>query len=232
MDQEKIGAIIKEIRLKNNLTQLEFANKYGVTYQAVSKWENGKNMPDIALMKQICTDFNINIEDVLNGKITKNKKNNHFKIIIISIIITIILTSIITVLFFKQDNTFSFKTLEASCEQFTLSGSIAYNKSKTSLYIDNLKYHGEEDNTLYKNIECILYENDDGKITEIAKYEYQGNELIKLEDFVSNINFKIDSYDRTCKRYSKNSLYLIINASESDTKTTSYKVPLTIYDCK
>lgn len=45
MDQEKIGKLIKEIRQKNNLTQKQFADKYGITYQAVSKWENGKNMP-------------------------------------------------------------------------------------------------------------------------------------------------------------------------------------------
>ncbi len=41
MDQELIGKFIKEIRKKNNLTQQEFATKYKVTYQAVSKWENG-----------------------------------------------------------------------------------------------------------------------------------------------------------------------------------------------
>ena len=38
MDQEKISNVIKKIRIKNNMTQKEFANKYNVTYQAVSKW--------------------------------------------------------------------------------------------------------------------------------------------------------------------------------------------------
>ena len=57
MNQEKIGNLIKEIRKKNNLTQAEFAERYGVTYQAVSKWENGKNIPDIMLLKQISEDF-------------------------------------------------------------------------------------------------------------------------------------------------------------------------------
>ena len=83
MDQEKIGKFIKEIRIKNNLTQKDLAEKYGVTYQAVSKWENGKNIPDIALLKQMSQDFNINIEDILNGTYTKKKKNNHKKIIFI-----------------------------------------------------------------------------------------------------------------------------------------------------
>ena len=49
MNQEKVGKFIKKLRIDNNLTQAEFADKLGVTYQAVSKWENGKNVPDIAL---------------------------------------------------------------------------------------------------------------------------------------------------------------------------------------
>ena len=61
MEQDKIGKIIKDIRIKNNLSQKEFANKYGVTYQAVSKWENGKNIPDISILKQICNDYNLDL---------------------------------------------------------------------------------------------------------------------------------------------------------------------------
>ena len=54
----------------------DIAEKYGVTYQAVSKWENGKNIPDISLLKQICDDYNININDLLEGK---NSENNQSK---------------------------------------------------------------------------------------------------------------------------------------------------------
>ena len=56
MDQEKIGKFIKEIRKKENLSQQKFAEKYGVTYQAVSKWENGKNIPDLSILKQMCME--------------------------------------------------------------------------------------------------------------------------------------------------------------------------------
>ena len=59
MDQEKIGNIIKELRKKNNLTQQNLADQLGVTYQAVSKWENGKNIPDIAILKEISKLYNI-----------------------------------------------------------------------------------------------------------------------------------------------------------------------------
>ena len=69
MNQEKISQLIKKIRTDNNLTQSQFANKYNVTYQAVSKWENGKNLPDITLLTQICRDFEIDINDFLEGNI-------------------------------------------------------------------------------------------------------------------------------------------------------------------
>ena len=53
MEQNKIAKLIKQIRKDNNLTQKQFADKYNVTYQAVSKWENGINLPDMYLLKQI-----------------------------------------------------------------------------------------------------------------------------------------------------------------------------------
>ena len=60
MDQEKIGKFIKEIRTKEKLSQQKFALKYGVTYQAVSKWENGKNIPDISILKEMCREYETN----------------------------------------------------------------------------------------------------------------------------------------------------------------------------
>lgn len=71
MDQEKFGKLIKEIRKKNNLTQKQFADKYNVTYQAVSKWENGLNMPDTSLIRQISKDFNISLDELFDGKYKK-----------------------------------------------------------------------------------------------------------------------------------------------------------------
>ena len=62
MNQEEIGNKIKQIRVDNNLTQREFADIFGVTYQAVSKWENGKNLPDISIMKLICDKYNYNLD--------------------------------------------------------------------------------------------------------------------------------------------------------------------------
>ena len=80
MNQEKVGELIKNLRKKANLTQSDFAEKYGVSYQAVSKWENGKNIPDIQLLKQICSDYKISLDSVLNGEEKKTKKKIHYSI--------------------------------------------------------------------------------------------------------------------------------------------------------
>ena len=75
MDPLKVSEFIKKVRKDNNLTQKKLADKYNVTYQAVSKWENGKNLPDVAIIKQMSKDFNISVDDILEGKITVNKQS-------------------------------------------------------------------------------------------------------------------------------------------------------------
>mgnify|MGYP003565364394 CR=1 FL=1 len=105
MDQKKIGFLIKKIRLDNNLTQKEFADKYNVTYQAVSKWENGKNMPDTVIIKQIASDFNIDLNDLLDGKINRKKKN----IIIYIIIFLMLILGIIFLIINSKNKDFEFK---------------------------------------------------------------------------------------------------------------------------
>ena len=159
MNPEKVGNFIKELRKKNNLTQNDLAQKYGVTYQAVSKWERGTNLPDISLLREMSKDFDISLEDFLDGEIKNNIKRPKY-IIIIPIIIGILIIIIIA-LILNKNNSFQFKTLSTSCSAFKLSGSIAYNSSKSSIYISNIDYCGGDDNTIYEKIECNLYEVND-----------------------------------------------------------------------
>ena len=69
MDQIKIGKFIAECRKKNNLTQMQLAEKLNITDRAVSKWENGKAMPDSSIMLELCSELNINVNDLLCGEI-------------------------------------------------------------------------------------------------------------------------------------------------------------------
>ena len=225
MDQNKIGNLIKELRKKDNLTQEKFAEKYGVTYQAVSKWENGKNIPDISLLKQICDDYNINIDDLLKGKNNSNK-NDRKKVIYIVIGCIILLILVLFLIF--HDDSFTFKTVTSNCSNFEISGSIAYNKNKSYLYISNIDYCGEKDDNLYIKIDCILYEIKDNIKKEIGSSSYDKGAKIKLNDFLKDVNFSIDNFSRECKNIEDGNIELEINATMEDSNIITYKVPLSL----
>lgn len=68
MDQIKIGRFLQEMRKENGLTQEQLAEKLGVSSRSVSRWENGKNMPDFDLVIEIANLYEIGIEEILNGE--------------------------------------------------------------------------------------------------------------------------------------------------------------------
>lgn len=224
MNQEKIGNLIKKIRKNNNLTQKQLADKYGVTYQAVSKWENGKNIPDISLIKQMSKDFNIEIEDILEGKVNKKKNKRIYLISIFLILIVFIVILIIT----RQDS-FNFSTLSSQCANYNITGSIAYNNTKSSIYISDINYCGKDNNTKYKKIECTLYEKSENKESIISKNIYD-KEPIELSEYLKKIDFKIDDYKRTCKKYNKNSFYIRIRTTEVSGKIKNQVIKLSLDD--
>ena len=226
MDQEKIGKIIKDIRISNNLTQADLANKYNVTYQAVSKWENGKNIPDISILKQMSKDFNIDINDLLDGEENKKKVKSYYFIIGFVIVLFIILLIII----FTHNEDFEFKTLTTTCDDFTIKGSISYNKDKSSIYVSNIKYCGKEDKVLYDSISGTLYESHNNIIKKIDEYKSESKKSITLDDYLSELEFAVDNYESSCKTFSSNDLYIEILASK-DGKTITYKIPLTLTSC-
>jgi len=75
MDQEKIGKFIANCRKKKNMTQLDLANKLGVTDRAISKWENGRGLPDLALIKPLCKELAISLNEFLSGEEIKDATN-------------------------------------------------------------------------------------------------------------------------------------------------------------
>lgn len=72
MNQEKIGKLISIKRKQKNLTQDQLAEKLGVTNKAVSKWENGKSMPDLSIIQDLCKILGISVTTLLNGEDNKD----------------------------------------------------------------------------------------------------------------------------------------------------------------
>jgi len=69
MDQVKIGKFIAECRKRANLTQMQLAEKLGITDRAVSKWERGKALPDSSIMLELCDLLGITVNDLLSGEV-------------------------------------------------------------------------------------------------------------------------------------------------------------------
>ncbi len=67
MNQYVTGAVIRKLREKHKMTQLQLAQKLGVTDKTVSKWENAKGYPDITLLEPIAEVFRVSITELLSG---------------------------------------------------------------------------------------------------------------------------------------------------------------------
>ena len=64
MDQLKIGKFIAICRKKANLTQMQLAEKLGITDKAISKWERGITMPDTSIMLELCDILYISVNEL------------------------------------------------------------------------------------------------------------------------------------------------------------------------
>lgn len=223
MDQERIGKLIKELRKKNNLTQAELADSLGVTYQAVSKWENGKNIPDISILKELSKKYNIDINDFLEGNHKVQKTNKYLWIL--PIIIAIFMGVFIII---NSNNNFEFKTISSKCSDFKISGSVAYNKEHSSLYISNIEFCGKENNEIYKNIDCNLYET--YKNTEVKISSCTKKENITLKDYLKTTKINANNYKTSCSNFKDSILYLKIEATTKENKTETFKVPIKLDD--
>ena len=72
MNQYVTGAVIKELREKNRITQSQLAETLGVSDKAISKWETGKGYPDITLLEPIADVFHISITELISGSTVSN----------------------------------------------------------------------------------------------------------------------------------------------------------------
>ena len=68
MDQIKIGRFIADCRKKSKLTQVQLAEKLGITDKAISKWERGLSMPDSSIMLELCEILSISVNELLSGE--------------------------------------------------------------------------------------------------------------------------------------------------------------------
>ena len=75
------GKIIKELREKENLTQIELANMINVSDKTISKWETGKGLPDISLIEPLAKALKVSVIELMKGEYitNQNKASNMLK---------------------------------------------------------------------------------------------------------------------------------------------------------
>lgn len=68
MNQTAIGSYISKKRREKNLTQEQLAEKLGVSNKTISKWENGKCMPDYSIIEQVCRELSVTLPELMDGE--------------------------------------------------------------------------------------------------------------------------------------------------------------------
>ena len=93
---EKICTIIRNHRIAQGLTQEELGAKVFVSKQAVSKWETGKTLPDIEMVRKLCEILEISKDEILGGSIEETQKSRKW----LKVVTIICVVSILVALFF------------------------------------------------------------------------------------------------------------------------------------
>ena len=68
MNQTSIGSYIARKRKEQNLTQEQLAEQLGVSNKTISKWENGKCMPDYSIIQKLCDTLQVTLPELMDGE--------------------------------------------------------------------------------------------------------------------------------------------------------------------
>lgn len=78
LDHQKVAEFIGNKRKEKNLTQSEVAEKLGVSFQAVSKWENG-TLPNVEMLVELSKLLEVSVDEILEGREKENEKLSYSK---------------------------------------------------------------------------------------------------------------------------------------------------------
>ena len=226
MNQEKIGKFIADERKKKKLTQTELASIIGVSNKTVSKWECGNAIPDYGVFDNLCKEFKISVNELLNGERNVNdekvigeymklkEKQNRNKIIVISVIsILIILCSVLGIYFINTYDKTNMYQLSGSTDNFKFSGGLLvtsnikniFQRGELQINVKDIREKDIADSYYAFDVEGKFYKllNYNGANLEIEKY---GEDLIvptELKEYIPNNLYLIVVYYRDEKVYTE-----------------------------
>ena len=195
-----IGKNIAKYRKVRGLTQEELGTKLGVTNQAVSKWEGGRNLPDIAIQRVICDTFNITMEELHAGERDIKKRNKTKKIRKENKIFSIALMCIVPVMvFFVVYFIINFRALKIYYSNSQITNE--ENSIRANLLIFKLP---RKLIIFINNIYPCNYEVKDSDLLDLKLYS--GNKKLLNSSMIKNDIFEIDALT-----FDPNNVKLILN---------------------
>lgn len=200
IDNEKVGKFIENLRKEKGLTQQDLADILSVSNQAVSKWEGGRNLPDIAIQRVICDTFNITMEELHAGERDIKKRNKTKKIRKENKIFSIALMCIVPVMvFFVVYFIINFRALKIyySNSQIT--------NEENSIIANLLIFKLPRKLIIFiNNIYPCNYEVKDSDLLDLKLYS--GNKKLLNSSMIKNDVFELDALT-----FDPNNVKLILN---------------------
>ncbi len=200
IDNEKVGKFIENLRKEKGLTQQDLADILSVSNQVVSKWEGGRNLPDIAIQRVICDTFNITMEELHAGERDIKKRNKTKKIRKENKIFSIALMCIVPVMvFFVVYFIINFRALKIYYSNSQITNE--ENSIRANLLIFKLP---RKLIIFINNIYPCNYEVKDSDLLDLKLYS--GNKKLLNSSMIKNDIFEIDALT-----FDPNNVKLILN---------------------
>lgn len=187
IDNEKVGKFIENLRKEKGLTQQDLADILSVSNQAVSKWEGGRNLPDIAIQRGICDTFNITMEELHAGERDIKKRNKTKKIRKENKIFSIVLMCIVPfMVFFVAYFIINFRALKIYYSNSQITNE--ENSIRANLLIFKLP---RKLIIFINNIYPCNYEVKDSDLLDLKLYS--GNKKLLNSSMIKNDIFEIEA---------------------------------------
>ena len=197
MDCKKIGKYIKDKRKSLGYKQSDLGEMLSVSDKAVSKWECGVALPDVALLPELSKILNVNISEILNGEDDpkveeeiKNKNKSKICLISLSILSSIlfILVVILGIYFINNYDKVHVYKLVGEKDGFRVEGKLISIGDESYFILSQFSYTNKEKSTY--------------SLTEISYDFYYGDKLL-YSDLDNKININNTNYFEMKKIYFK-----------------------------
>lgn len=240
---EKTGLLIKRAREEKNLTQEQLGEILNTSRQNISKWENGKSLPDAEYLLQISEELGLNLYKLISGeskpvnynskemkeiaingmKLYISKAKQRMLTIAMSIVLGIATICAITIYIFNiyKWNLYNFNNLEGD---ITFNGTIMTNKKESIYTFSDFSYFSADIGTIDEPIIKestikLIYDTE-----EIYAYETSYDKELPLSNCFENMNIKFNTND---KLYQKDKdIYLLFDLTTKENKHIIKKIKI------